>query len=263
MQKFIDINGVKVSYREGGSGSGRPMILMHGWGCDNSALSLFERVGREARTVYNIDLPGFGASDEPPTPWGVEEYTRMLEQFVDQLGIEDPILLGHSFGGRIAILYASRNPVHKLILVDAAGVKPRRSLSYYFKIYSYKLARKLYPVLVGRKKADEIIEQMRSRRGSYDYSTSSPMMRRVMVKVVNSDLRNVMPKIQAPTLLLWGEEDTATPMRDARIMKKLIPEAGLISFPGAGHFSFLDNPYQSAAVVRRFLTPVPPASTPQ
>lgn len=255
MQKYIEINGVKVSYREGGNNSthDKPLILMHGWGCDNSALSLFERVGRENRMVYNIDLPGFGKSEEPPTPWGIEEYTLMLEQFVERLGLDNPAILGHSFGGRIAILYASRNPVQKLILVDAAGVKPRRSLSHYVKIYTFKIARKMYPLLVGRKKAEKIIEHMRRSRGSADYANSSPMMRQVLVRSVNTDLRSVMPSIKAPTLLLWGEKDTATPMRDARIMKRLIPDAGLISFPGAGHFSFIDNPYQSAAVVRRFL----------
>ena len=254
VDKTIDIDGVKLHYRQTGSG-GRPIILMHGWGCDLTALSLFERVGAERQTVYNLDLPGFGKSSEPPTPWGVEEYTRMLENFVAAMGLDTPILLGHSFGGRIAILYASRNPVYRLVLVDAAGVRPRRSLRYYAKVYSFKLARKLYPHLVGREKAERKIEDMRSRRGSYDYNNCSPMMRRVMVNVVNSDLRHAMPHIQAPTLLLWGEDDTATPLRDARIMKKLIPDAGLVTFPGAGHFSFVDNPYQSAATVRRFIHP--------
>lgn len=253
MEKNININGVNVNYRQAGSGA--PFILMHGWGCDASALGLFERVGSENHTVYNIDMPGFGKSDEPPTPWGVEEYTCMLEEFVRQLGIEKPFMLGHSFGGRVAILYASRNPVSKLILVDAAGVKPRRSLSYYAKVYSYKLAKKIYPLVIGKEKAERIIEAMRSQRGSSDYNNCSPMMRQVMVRVVNTDLRRHMRKISAPTLLVWGENDTATPMRDARIMLKTIPGAGLISFPGAGHFSFVDNPYQSAAVVRRFIHP--------
>lgn len=253
MEEKVNINNINVNYRQ--SGTGPPMILMHGWGCDSSALGLFERVGAEHFTVYNIDMPGFGKSDEPDEPWGVEEYTQMLERFVAELGIEDPIILGHSFGGRVAILYASRNKVKKLVLVDAAGVKPRRSLKYYFKVYTYKIAKALYPMVVGRKRAAEMIDAMRSRRGSYDYNNCSPMMRRVMVKVVNTDLRPQMRRIEAPTLLLWGEKDTATPMRDAHIMLKLIPEAGLVSFPGAGHFSFVDNPYQSAAQLRRFIYP--------
>lgn len=253
MEKTITANGVKINYRTGGSGA--PVILMHGWGCSASSLGLFERVGLEHHTIYNLDLPGFGKSEEPPASWGVEEYTAMLEDFVHKLDISDPIILGHSFGGRIAILYASRNKVKKLILVDAAGVKPRRTFKYYAKVYSYKLAKMLYPALVGKRKADELINSMRSRRGSYDYNNCTPVMREVMVRVVNSDLKGVMRKIKAPTLLLWGEKDTATPMRDARIMLKLIPDSGLVSFPGAGHFSFVDNPYQSAAVVRRFIHP--------
>ena len=253
MEQTIIIKGIRINYREGGDGS--PMILMHGWGCDNSSLALFERVGRECHTTYNIDLPGFGKSEEPTSAWGVEEYTKMLEEFVKRLHIENPILLGHSFGGRIAIMYASRNPVEKMILVDAAGIKPKRTLKYYIKVHSYKLAKALYPKLVGHEKAQEVIDRMQATRGSNDYNNSTPTMRRVLVKAVNSDLRRVMPKIKAPTVLIWGEKDTATPMRDAHIMAKLIPNAGLISFPGAGHFSFVDNPYQSAAVVRRFITP--------
>lgn len=252
MNHDISIKGVKIHYNR--VGHGEPMILMHGWGCDSTTLNLFERVGAESHEVFNIDLPGFGKSEEPPTSWGIQEYTEMLEEFVRVLGLEKPIVLGHSFGGRVAILFASRNPVSRLLLVDAAGVKPKRPLSYYVKVYSYKLAKIFAPKLLGDRHANEIIARMRSKRGSYDYNNCSPRMREVMVKVVNTDLRSEMPKIKVPTLLIWGEEDTATPMRDAKIMRKLIPDSGLVSFPGAGHFSFVDNPYQSAAVVRRFIT---------
>jgi len=250
----IDIDGVTLHYRRSGEGS-RAIILMHGWGCNMDAMSIFERVGAEKHTVYNLDMPGFGTSSEPPFPWGIEDYTHMLEDFVKAMGIGSPILIGHSFGGRVAILYASRNDVNRLILVDAAGVRPRRSPVYYAKVYSFKLARKIYPYLMGRAKAEKVIAEMRARRGSYDYNNCSDMMRRVMVRVVNADLRHAMPHIKAPTLLMWGEDDSATPLRDARIMKKLIPDAGLVTFPGAGHFSFIDNPYQSAATVRRFIHP--------
>lgn len=253
MEQYITVKGVNLAYTK--TGSGRPAILMHGWGCDSSTLSLFQRVAAEAYTVYNLDLPGFGKSEEPPTPWTIDDYTAMLEEFVQKLGLDTPLLLGHSFGGRVAILYSSRNAVNKLVLVDAAGVRPKRSLKYYMKVYSFKVAKKIYPLIVGRRRADEIIAQMRSTRGSSDYNNCSETMRRVLVMAVNSDLRHVMPRIKAPTLLLWGENDTATPMRDARIMKKLIPDSGLVSFAGAGHFCFIDNPYQSAAAVRRFIHP--------
>lgn len=240
-----------LSYTDRGQGA--PVIMMHGWGCNHNHLKVFEDAAVQTHRVLNLDLPGFGGSPEPPAAWGVEDYTRMLEEFVGKLGLDAPVLLGHSFGGRIAILYASRNQTAGLVLVDAAGVKPRRSLKYYARVYSYKLAKKLYPLIFGKEKAAARVEEMRSRRGSSDYSNASPLMRQVLVKAVNTDLRGVMPKIKAPAQLIWGEEDTATPMRDARAMQKLIPDARLASFPGAGHFSFIDNPFQSASILRRFL----------
>ena len=94
---------------------------------------------------------------------------------------------------------------------------------------------------------------MRGKNGSSDYNDASPMMRAILSKTVNEDLKHCMPKISAPTLLVWGENDTATPLRDAKIMEKLIPDAGLALFLGCGHYSFLDNPIQFAAVLRSFL----------
>lgn len=177
----------------------------------------------------------------------------MLEEFVKQFGLENPVVLGHSFGGRIAINYASRNPVDRLVLVDAAGVKPKRSFKTRWRTFAMKSGKTILPKVMPAKKAEAIIDRYRKKWGSADYTSASPMMRRVMVKAVNTDLRKVMPQITAPTLLLWGENDTATPMRDAHIMNKLIKNSTLVSFPGAGHFSFVDNPFQSAAVVRRFI----------
>lgn len=251
MQSVVEIDGMKVAYEV--TGSGKPLILMHGWGCDHTTVKSIASVASQTHTVYNIDLPGFGASDEPEEVWGVENYTHCIESFVKQLGIESPSLAGHSFGGRISILFSSRNDVDKLMLIDAAGVKPRRSIKYYAKVYSFKLMRKLYQLLLGKERAAKRIEEMRARKGSADYSAASPMMRRVLSKCVNEDLKHVMPKIKAPTLLVWGELDTATPLRDAKIMERLIPDAGLVSFPGCGHYSFLDNPAQFAAVINSFL----------
>lgn len=248
----IKINGSEIAYTR--SGHGPAMILMHGWGCDHSTLASLAKVCEESHEVYNLDLPGFGQSTEPPTAWTVEEYTRMLEDFVKSLNLKRPSLLGHSFGGRIALLYASRNDVDKLVLVDAAGVKPRRSLPYYLKVYSFKAVKAIYPLLVGKKRAQQTIDQMRSRSGSPDYLKASPLMRQVLVKAVNTDLKSVMGSISAPTLLLWGEQDTATPLHDAKIMLRKIKNSKLVSSPGAGHFSFIDNPFQTAASLRRFLS---------
>ncbi|MDE6287138.1 MAG: alpha/beta hydrolase, partial [Muribaculaceae bacterium] len=245
MAEYIEIDGLKLHYRK--SGEGRPLILMHGWGCNMDTVASIERVAAETHTVYNVDFPGFGASEEPSEVWGVEEYTALIEEFARRLGIERPVLIGHSFGGRVGLLMASRTPVDKLILVDAAGVKPRRGMRYYFKVYSFKTVKAICRLLLPRAKADAAIEKWRKRKASADYASASPRMRAILSKVVNEDLCHRMPLIAAPTLLVWGENDTATPLSDARRMEKLIPGAGLVSFPGCGHYSFLDNPIQFAA----------------
>lgn len=251
MEKEIELEGVRVAMEV--TGSGRPLILMHGWGCDHSTVRSIAATATLTHTVYNIDFPGFGASEEPAEVWGVERYTRLIEALVKAENLESPVLVGHSFGGRVAILFASRNKADKVILVDAAGIKPRRTLKYYLKVYSFKAGKKFWELILGKEKAQARIDRMRARRGSSDYADASPMMRRILSKVVNEDLTDRLPLISAPTLLIWGENDTATPLSNAKKMARLIPDSGLVSFPGCGHYSFLDNPGQFRAVLSSFL----------
>lgn len=253
MEKEIVIDGISLHYEETGPDGARPVILMHGWGCDHTTVRSIAAILSPRMKVYNIDLPGHGKSQEPPSAWGVDDYTRLIEQFIGTLGICDPVLIGHSFGGRIAILLSSRNPVSRVVLVDSAGIKPSRSLKYYLKVYSFKCARKLLPYIVGSSRASGIIDTWRGKAGSADYRNSSPVMRAVMSRCVNEDLKHVMPGIKASTLLIWGENDTATPLSDAKTMERLIPDAGLVSFEGCGHYSFLDNPRGFRAVISSFL----------
>lgn len=259
----IEIKGVNLNYNDSAEVNpqmkDRPtVILMHGWGCRISTLASIERIFNPGMRVINIDLPGHGESSEPPEIWGVEEFTELLEEFVNYLEIKQPSLLGHSFGGRVAIIYASRNDVDKLVLVDSAGIKPDRSiftlkgLKYQSKVIPFKAAKKLLPVILGKKKGNEIISAWRGKSGSADYRNSSDTMRGVMSRCVNQDLRGYMPDIKAPTLLIWGEKDTATPLSDAKKMEKLIPDAGLVVFPGCGHYSFLDDPVRFRSVLTVF-----------
>ncbi len=252
MDKSINIGSTRLFFTV--EGEGLPVILMHGWGCNHSTLTSIEQQLSRGFKVYNVDFPGFGSSDEPTSVWGVEEYTRLIEDFARQEHIENPILLGHSFGGRVGILFASRNKVRKLILVDAAGVKPRRSLRYYYKVYSYKAVKHVLLLFLGKQRGEAALNRYRAKVGSSDYSSASPMMRAILSKVVNEDLKSVMPGIACPTLLIWGANDTATPLSDAKTMEKLIPDAGLVSFDGVGHYSFLENPFQFAAVLKSFLS---------
>ena len=253
MEKVINIDGLSINYDESGPADGAPILLMHGWGCNLTTVASIRKLLERKMRVVSIDLPGHGKSDEPHEVWGVEEYTRLVEKFIDATGLGNPIPLGHSFGGRISILLSSRRPIKTVLLVDAAGVKPRRPLKYYFKVYSFKAAKKVLPLILGRKQGEKIINTWRGKAGSADYNAASPMMKAILSKCVNEDLTHVMPDIKASTLLIWGKNDTATPMRDAKIMERLIPDAGLVAFDGCGHYSFLDNPAGFAAVVKSFL----------
>lgn len=253
MDKEFVFDKLHLHYTDSGQGD-RTIVLMHGWGCNHTTLASIERTALACGLrVINVDFPGFGQSEEPAEVWGVEMYTQLIEALLKELGVERPTLLGHSFGGRVGILYASRNPVDKLILVDAAGIKPKRSLNYYRKVYTFKAIKRLMYLIYGREKAEQRLDARRAKAGSSDYADASPMMRRILSKVVNEDLTDKLPLIKAPTLLIWGENDTATPIGDARKMEKLIPDAGLVAFPGCGHYSFLDNPVQFAAVLKSFL----------
>ena len=251
MLAHITINGTRVQYKV--SGEGCAVILLHGWGCNIATMASIEAILSPHFKVYTLDFPGFGGSDVPSDVWGVEEYTRMLEGFVCDLHIESPILIGHSFGGRVSILYGSRNDVSKIVLVDAAGAKPRRPLKYYLKVYSYKLYKKLLYMTMGKERAEEKIEARRRTAGSADYNALSGMMRRIFVKVVNEYLEAYMPLIKCPVQLIWGAKDKDTKLREAHVMLKRIPNARLDVIDDAGHYSFLDNPFRFRSYLTAFL----------
>lgn len=223
-------------------GEGDTIILLHGWGCDRSIWQSTASILSAAYRVVSVDFAGFGQSAEPKSVWSVEEYTRSLEALVHELGIERPTLVGHSFGGRVSILYASRNEVRRVVLADAAGVKPRRSFGYYRKVYTFKLMKHLLPVLIGHQKAQMLIDQRRATSGSSDYNRATPMMRAILSKCVNEDLQHLMPSIKAPVLLFWGDKDTATPLADAYVMARRMPDTTMVVAEGAGHFAMLEQP---------------------
>jgi pimeloyl-ACP methyl ester carboxylesterase len=251
MEQTQLVKGLNINFKE--TGEGKPLVFLHGWGSNLQAFTKVQEYFETDFHVFAIDLPGFGKSQEPNEVWGVEEYTQFIEEFFRTKNIINPILAGHSYGGRISILFSSRNPVLKLILLDSAGIKPCRSLEYYVKVYSFKAARKTLPLFVGKSKANEIIEGYRKTAGSIDYNNASGIMRQVLVKSVNEDLKSVMPNIKAPTLLIWGENDTATPVSDAKTMEQLIPNAGLVVLKNAGHFAFVEKLQEFLIILNNFL----------
>lgn len=252
MDERIEIDGVSLHYRDSGETELQPVIVMHGWGCTCDTVASIAALFKGKMRVLNVDLPGHGQSSEPPAVWGIEEFTSLIEKFISRLELRKPALVGHSFGGRISLLLSSRNNTGKVLLVDSAGIKPQRSFTYYRKVYTFKAMKHIVRFFFGKNRGEDILDRMRAKNGSSDYRNSTPRMRAIMSKCVNEDIRHVMPMIKAPVLLVWGEEDTATPLSDAKIMEGLIPDAGLVTFPGCGHYSFLDNPFGFNAAVKSF-----------
>lgn len=251
MENSYRYDGITLRYDV--EGEGETLLLLHGWGCDREIWKQIRPLLSRHYRVVSVDFAGFGRSDEPTTVWGVEEYTRSIEQLARELEIDSPTLVGHSFGGRVAILYSSRNAARRVVLTDAAGIRPHRPISYYYKVYSYKLLKRLLPVMVGGGRARQLIEQRRAKTGSSDYNNASPMMRAILSKCVGEDLRGVMPAIGAPVLLFWGDRDTATPLSDARTMERLIPDARLVVAHGCGHFAMIENGELFRRTIAQFL----------
>jgi len=255
MDQFVDINGIRTRWRQ--AGTGPPVLVLHGWGAKIEAVDPIIRALSSQLTVFAVDLPGFGETALPPAPWGVADYADWTRALMDELGLERPSIVGHSNGGRIAIHLATHHPerVDKLILVDAAGIRPKRGLRYYRRVGLAKTAKHAARLLgrPGRALQRRVI----ARTASSDYANAGPL-RPTFVKLVNEDLTPLLGQIRASTLLIWGDQDDATPLSDGQTMERLIPDAGLVVLKGAGHFSYIDQPQRFGRVAAHFLAaPVP------
>lgn len=251
----INLNGINVNYIIQGENKKNEVILLHGWGASIDAfLPVYKYLSKDYK-VYVIDMPGFGKSEEPPKNYFVLDYAKVILEFIKRLEIKNPTLIGHSFGGRVIMKLVGElgfTPKN-IVLVDSAGVKPRRKPSYYFKVYSYKLAKNTVKFLFNKEKAEKIINDMRKKHGSTDYKNASDTMRSVFINVVNEDLRYTLKNIKVPTLIIWGEKDLDTPLKDAKIIESLVPDSGLVVLKGAGHYSYLDNLNEFLIIIDNFL----------
>ena len=244
-----EINGLKIAYQVAGEGD--VVLLLHGWGGESASFQpVFDWLA-QSHKVYALDLPGFGKSQISPAAWNTSDYAQFVIAFLEKFRIPKAHFIGHSFGGRISIIVSAEYPekVDKLILVDSAGIKPRRTVKYHLRVGLAKAGKLLrrfgtYGILVA--------DALSARAGSKDYQNAGDM-RATLVKVVNQDLRALLPRINASTLLIWGEDDNDTPVSFGQIMEKEIPDAGLVVLKEAGHFSYLDQFPQFCRIVASFL----------
>lgn len=235
-------------------GQGDPVVLLHGWGTSSQSLASLAGTLQESFRVLAVDLPGFGWSQAPRVPWGTAEYAGHVEGLMQEAGMAGATLVGHSFGGRIAIRLAAMRParVSRLVLVASAGIRPRRRPGYYLRVAAAKLARRFFSLPGWGATGQRVIAKVYGRFGSRDYRAAGPM-RPTLVKLVNEDLTPLLPAVQAPTLILWGDRDPEVPRGAMEIMAARIPRARLVVFEGAGHFPFLDSPAEFCRTLKEFL----------
>lgn len=247
----IKINNQDIYYEI--HGEGPPLLMLHGWGSHLNNFSALIETYKKDYTVYAFDFPGFGQSKEPETALSIYDYADLTEKFMDALNIPAPTILAHSFGGRVTLIIASRRKLPKVIITGGAGIRPDRSTGYYIRVYGYKFMRLCAKLPLLNLVFKEMVEDYRAKVGSSDYNAASPIMRQVLSKVVGQDLRHHLKDISAPCLLIWGENDTATPLADGLLMEKEIPDAGLALIKKGTHYAFLEHHQLFVTIMNKFL----------
>ena len=238
---IIKVKDLNVNYIQ--YGKGKDILLLHGWGQNIEMMKFIGDNFQDRFRITILDFPGFGESEEPHETWTIDKYSEMLEEFVEKTGVKKPIVMGHSFGGRVAIRYSARNPIEKLVLFGSPCIRIQENLS--LKVKMLKSLKKI-PGMNG------IGEYMKKFIGSRDYKAASPIMRQTLVEVVNEDLSKYAREIEEPTLLIWGDHDDEAPVNDAKELEKIMIDAALIILPGT-HYAYIENLQQVVNILNSFI----------
>lgn len=249
----ITVKDLKINYIT--EGSGADVLLLHGWG---SSSDVYKGIIASLRSVCRftaLDFPGCGKSETMSEAWDIKDYADFVLEFIEKVGLENPILIGHSHGGRVCMYLAGNGLLEpsKIVLLDAAGLIPKKSAKQKLRAKSFKAIKAVLTLPIIKNFSGSLLDKARAHYGSADYNAAPPVLRQTLVKLVNTDLRGILPNIKASTLLIWGENDTATPLADAKIIESLIPDAGLCVINGTGHFSFCERPREAHAILHSFL----------
>ena len=226
----------------------KTVLFLHGWGGNLNSFFPVQKSFIKKYNTLNLDFPGFGKSKEPNIPFDTYMYALSVYEILKKLNISEIIIIAHSFGGRIAILLSSifHIKVTNLILISSAGIKPRRSLWYYFKVYTYKL----FKFLV---KKNIISHKFLKFFGSKDYKQLSKTMKQTFVNVVNQDLKMYLRLISAKCLIVWGKKDDTTPLYFAKILHREINRSKLLVYKKSGHFCYLENKIDFCIQAEKFI----------
>ncbi len=239
----MKIKNLEINLVQYGNKKGKNIVLLHGWGQNTDVMDILGKRLEKYFYVTNIDMPGFGKSDKLEKALTIYEYEEIFEEIMTQLKIKKPILIGHSFGGRIAIIYASKKEVEKLVLLAAPFRKMIKELT--LKVRILKALKKI-PIL------NKFEDYAKSKIGSTDYKNADPIMRETLVNIVNEDLTECLRKIQEPTLLIWGTNDTAVPIEEARYAKDIMKNAGLVELENSTHYAFVERKERVVRILENF-----------
>lgn len=232
----ILIDNININYEM--IGYGKPIVFLHGWEANHNTFNkLIEKLS-EGYSFYLLDLPGFGDT-VIDTSLTVYEVCDLIHKFIQKLNIINPVIIGHSYGGRIGIIYASKYKTKGLILLASHGVKLKLKGIKRIKQGIYKKFNKL---------------GIKIKMGSNDYINSKGYKRKMLVDTVNQDLTQEMNKIDIPVLMLYGINDNETPIFPVgNYINKNIRNSVLIKIEDAGHFVYLDKPLIVALIINSFL----------
>jgi len=253
-EKNILINDLRVNYKI--AGEGPAVLVLHGWGgSSDSWRKVQEILSEKGYNILTPDLPGFGKSVTPRAPWGINDYTDFVSSFIKETKLDNFSLLGHSFGGRIAIRFSSLYPekINKLILCDSAGIKPTPDFKTKTIFRLAKIGNAIF--------TSKILERMKdSARNIFyiitrnrDYARARGVMRETIKKVLEEDLLPDLDKVSTKTLIVWGENDRIVPMKYGNIIKENIKDSEIVLIPKVGHSPHLEVPEKLSEIILKFL----------
>ncbi len=248
----LDVNGLETSHATGGSG--QPVLLLHGWGAHAGLMwPLAAGLEKLGYRVLVPDMPGFGETPPPTATWSVYDYANFVTAYLDTSEVERVHLIGHSFGGRLGLILGAEHAdrLNKMVLIDSAGIKPPTSSNGSLRLNTYKAVRDGLTKVGLSSVSNQLRGWYNDRYGSADFKNAGPL-RETFVRVVNEDLLPYAARVKVPTLLLWGEADEDTPLWMAKQLEATIPDAGLHSFPGAGHYSYLERLADTTRIIDYF-----------
>lgn len=238
-----NIKNTNINYIDYGTGKDT-VVLLHGWGQNIEMMKpIGDGLSKSFRIVI-IDLPGFGLSEEPETVWSVYDYAEAINVFLKELKVTNPIMIGHSFGGKISLVYASKYKTKKVVTFGSPFKKEISKLSLKTKVL------KTLKKVPGINKLEDFAKK---HIGSTDYKNASPRMREILVDTVNLDITLDVKKISCPTLLIWGTNDEAVSIDDAKELETLILDCGLVEYEGCTHYAYLERLNQTLNVLNSFL----------